>query len=105
MIQVQPLARSEQSSSWRNLKAVYVFGMAGNAPWEELLDSPNHREKAGVVRAYGNWIARLAATCISIQKGHRTILISKSPVCSACVDGVFAADRKQEEQSPQICIL
>ena len=73
--------------------------------WEELLDSPNHREKAGVVGAHGNWIARLAATCISIQKGHRTVLISKSPMCSTCVDEILGAARKQGEQSPQICIL
>ena len=73
--------------------------------WEELLDSPTHREKVGVVRAHGNWIARLAATCISIQKGYRTILLSKPPVCSVCVDDLFAADRKNKDRLSQICIL
>ena len=73
--------------------------------WEELLDSPNHCEKAGVVRAHGNWIARLAATCISIQKRYRTVLVSKPPVCSTCVGGLFTAKRGYPDQSPQICIL
>lgn len=73
--------------------------------WEELLDSPNHREKVCVVRAHSNWIARLAATCISIQKRYRTALFSKPPVCSVCVGGLFAAKGGPTDQSPQICIL
>lgn len=73
--------------------------------WEELLDSPNHHEKAGVVKAHGNWIARLAATCISIQKGYRTVLVSKPPVCSVCVGDLFASEQASSDQSPQICIL
>ena len=73
--------------------------------WEELLDSPNHRGKAGVVRAHGNWVARLAATCISIQKRYKTVLVSKPPVCSVCVGSLFAAERDDADLSAQICIL
>lgn len=41
--------------------------------WEELLERPR---SAGIVRAYGNWAARLAAAAVSIQMDNPTILLS-----------------------------
>ncbi|KAK0387600.1 hypothetical protein NLU13_3846 [Sarocladium strictum] len=42
--------------------------------WEELLDPPS---SASVVRAHGNWQARLAAACVSVTLGHPTILFRR----------------------------
>lgn len=39
--------------------------------WQELLDAP---DEAAVIRAHGNWQARLAATAVSVELGHSTIL-------------------------------
>jgi hypothetical protein len=45
--------------------------------WEEILDAPERLGKdcVGVVRARDNWMGRLAAACVSIQKGYRTVLL------------------------------
>jgi hypothetical protein len=40
--------------------------------WEELLDCPI---EIGVIRARGNWQARLAAAALAIQRGHETRVI------------------------------
>ncbi|PVI00603.1 hypothetical protein DM02DRAFT_562852, partial [Periconia macrospinosa] len=48
--------------------------------WDELLDSPLG---AGVVRANGNWIARLAATVTALQKGHPVCVI-EGDACWKC---------------------
>ena len=48
--------------------------------WEELLDSPI---EVGVVRARGNWQARLAAAALAIQRGHETRIIPDR-VCWPC---------------------
>ncbi|KAI1380190.1 hypothetical protein F4677DRAFT_462990 [Hypoxylon crocopeplum] len=52
--------------------------------WEELLDPP---PTTGVLRAKGNWIARLAATSILIQqeKGNAIVLVAgKDHICWNC---------------------
>lgn len=41
--------------------------------WEELLDCPT---EIGVLRAKGNWQARLAAAALAIQRGHETRVIA-----------------------------
>ncbi|PVH91970.1 hypothetical protein DM02DRAFT_498552, partial [Periconia macrospinosa] len=43
--------------------------------WEELLDSPT---EIGVVRARGNWQARLAAAALSIECGHETRVVPET---------------------------
>ncbi|PLB46447.1 hypothetical protein P170DRAFT_511217 [Aspergillus steynii IBT 23096] len=40
--------------------------------WEELLQPPPTR--VGIIRAHGNWLARLAAASLSVQKGYSTML-------------------------------
>jgi hypothetical protein len=49
--------------------------------WDELLDKEN---MAGVVRARGNWQARVAAAAISVKQRYRTIILP-DPVCWDCV--------------------
>jgi hypothetical protein len=48
--------------------------------WEELLDSPI---EVGVIRARGNWQARLAAAALAIQRGHETRIVPDK-VCWPC---------------------
>lgn len=48
--------------------------------WEELLDSPT---EVGVVRARGNWQARLAAAALAIQRGHETRIVPGN-ICWLC---------------------
>ena len=49
--------------------------------WEELLDPPLG---AGIVRANGNWIGRLASTVVAIQKGH-LVHVLEPTVCFECL--------------------
>jgi hypothetical protein len=42
--------------------------------WEELLDTP---VESAVIRAHGNWQARLAAAALSIQLGHETRVVPR----------------------------
>ena len=55
--------------------------------WDELLDPPDSLGKgnSGVVRAHQNWLGRLAAACISVQKGYRTAVLEAGPVCLRCL--------------------
>jgi hypothetical protein len=54
--------------------------------WEELLDAPKDLGKLNVAvfRAYDNWIARLAAACICVQKGFRIVINPAEKVCWGC---------------------
>ncbi|KAF2466087.1 uncharacterized protein BDR25DRAFT_395909 [Lindgomyces ingoldianus] len=49
--------------------------------WEELLDGP---PEVSVVRARGNWQARLAAAALSIQQGHETRIMTPDQTCWTC---------------------
>lgn len=56
--------------------------------WDEFLDNPN---AIFVVRAKENWVARLAASFLSIQRGHRTVVIShKQPLRWPCIRDKFS---------------
>ena len=48
--------------------------------WDEFFDRP---ENPCIVRAYRNWIARLAFVCVSHQLGRRTIIMPES-ICWEC---------------------
>jgi hypothetical protein len=52
--------------------------------WEELLDSPL---EVGVLRAKGNWQARLAAAALSVQLGHETRILPED-VCWTCASSL-----------------
>jgi hypothetical protein len=49
--------------------------------WDELLDMPSEDM---VIRAHGNWLARLAAATISIQKKRRTVFLPPN-TCWECL--------------------
>ncbi|KAM5382509.1 hypothetical protein ACJZ2D_002513 [Fusarium nematophilum] len=57
--------------------------------WDEIRDCP---QELAVVRASGNWVARLAATSYLVQKmrlgdlGPRRIFICPQDICWACVE-------------------
>ncbi|KAK2005982.1 hypothetical protein LZ32DRAFT_507856, partial [Colletotrichum eremochloae] len=51
--------------------------------WEELLDSP---VEPGVVRAHGNWQARLAAAALAFQRGHNVRVLPRSPCWKCSLD-------------------
>jgi hypothetical protein len=55
--------------------------------WDELLDDP---KVTSIVRAKGNWLARLAVTVVAFQKKRRVIL-AKDTVCWACVRAMSKA--------------
>jgi hypothetical protein len=50
--------------------------------WHEFLDRPGH---CAIVRSHGNWLGRLAATCLSVQQGHPTTILP-SQICWTCLD-------------------
>lgn len=64
----------------------HVHRLTSLDSWEELLDIPEDlgRTNIGIVRAHDNWLARLAATCISVQKRYRTVLLPSAAVCWHC---------------------
>jgi len=85
--------------------------------YEELIDSPEdlgHRT-LGIVRTQDNWLARLAATAMSIQQGLRTLVFPSAPtICWHCAGQVsfykFAAEQEGDipvfsRLPPQILIL
>jgi hypothetical protein len=49
--------------------------------WEELLEGS---EDTAVARAYKNWQARLALTCIAVQRGYKVFVLPRS-VCWKCL--------------------
>ena len=49
--------------------------------WEEFFDYPL---SAGIVRARGNWQARLAIAAASVQRGHQTLILPQKP-CLRCL--------------------
>lgn len=53
--------------------------------WEELLEMP---KDAAVVRAHGNWLARLAIAAVSVEMGNSTILWPGHG-CWACCERTF----------------
>lgn len=50
--------------------------------WEELLEPPL---ESGVVRASGNWQARLAAAVLAVQRGHRVCVLANTPCWKCCL--------------------
>jgi hypothetical protein len=50
--------------------------------WEELIE----RDRVNcIVRANGNWLARLATNVLSISQGHKTAVVS-NPICWECIN-------------------
>ena len=52
--------------------------------WDELLDLP---ESSAVFRASGNWVARLAAVSILVQKAEATVVVvQENKICWTCLE-------------------
>jgi len=49
--------------------------------WDEFLETPS--DGILVIRAHGNWIARLAFTVLSVNRGVKTIVLPND-VCWGC---------------------
>ncbi|OJJ69529.1 hypothetical protein ASPBRDRAFT_209089 [Aspergillus brasiliensis CBS 101740] len=69
--------------------------------WDELLDAP---EGVGIVRAHGNWAARLAAVSILYQKGqgHSIGVFGPDKVCFRCFrkESLIDMDLLEEHEAP-----
>jgi hypothetical protein len=68
--------------------------------WEDVIQPP---QRMAVMRAHGNWSARLAAAAIFIQqgKGHTVGLLPPGPLCWKCLEKFFGAS---EAHWPEILI-
>jgi hypothetical protein len=68
--------------------------------WEDVLRPPR---SMAVMRAHGNWSARLAAAAIFIQQGkrHSVALLPPEPLCWTCLEHFFGAS---EAHWPEILI-
>ncbi|KAJ9649895.1 hypothetical protein H2198_010779 [Neophaeococcomyces mojaviensis] len=56
--------------------------------WEEVIDAPDN---VGIVRAHGNWSARLAASHISCQTSRPVVLARPDiKICRGCLIAYFA---------------
>ncbi|KAL9603036.1 MAG: hypothetical protein Q9219_001400 [cf. Caloplaca sp. 3 TL-2023] len=55
--------------------------------WLALVDAPE--ERVSLVRAHGNWQARLAASSISLALGYRTVILPEH-VCWPCFDRIVS---------------
>lgn len=62
--------------------AVPLFPLTAIDNWEEFLDKP---ESPGIVRASGNWTARLALTVLSLDRGDATYILKGLP-CWRCIE-------------------
>jgi hypothetical protein len=75
--------------------------------WEELLDGPI---SVGILRAHGNWAARLAAVSILCQqgKGNAVGLLDRKGFCLKCLETSVQAPREEfhryESGLPSFCI-
>ena len=71
------------------------FDLTAIDSWEELIEPP---QGAGVIRAHGNWQARLAAAAVSIMLGYRTILF-QGHGCWGCGQALYDHLRKRDTQN------
>jgi hypothetical protein len=54
--------------------------------WDELLCAKDNLliSEIGVVRAYNNWLSRLATVAVCARKGYSTVLLASHCICSTC---------------------
>jgi hypothetical protein len=86
----------------------YDFDYTSIDSWEELLDEPG---SVGVVRAHGNWAARLAAVSILSRNeagGHNFGVLGPEPFCLKCLEEEFEKPAwnmlDYESTLPSFCI-
>ncbi|KAJ4345550.1 uncharacterized protein N0V89_011683 [Didymosphaeria variabile] len=78
LCRIVPECREHRSG--QDIPTTKIFEFVSIDSWEELLDSPT---EVGVVRARGNWQARLAAAALAIQLGHETRIVPDG-LCWLC---------------------
>jgi hypothetical protein len=66
----------EASKTFPGLKSTSIDN------WEELLDRP--KRGTMIIRAHGNWLARLALTAVCANSDLDTIILGKEPCWSCC---------------------
>jgi hypothetical protein len=64
--------------------------------WEELLDSP---PEVGVVRARGNWQARLATAALALRQGHEVRILNPD-ACWTCATTLPPLKTSEEAEEP-----
>ena len=71
-----------------------VFNSTAVDSWDEFLDKPS---TSFVFRARKNWIARLAAATISVQRSDRTVILpSEAKICWGCVGENYGVNDLEE---------
>ena len=73
--------------------------------WDKMLDPP--QSGICVVRAQGNWLARLAISAVCSQLGFHTIVMPKTPCWTCCQDTILNYLRgfSLSEQEPRISLI
>ena len=83
----QQLQRFEPFKTCKhNKSSSYPHRLTSLDNWEEILDAPEDfgQENAGIVRASNNCLARIATACISVQLGHKTVVLPSEVTCWHC---------------------
>ncbi|KAF4632369.1 hypothetical protein G7Y89_g5758 [Cudoniella acicularis] len=83
-----------------------IFGSKGSLlisidNWEEFLDLPSG--SILVVKAYQNWLARLAFTVMSVNHGQRTMVLSEDVCWLCCKESIDHAIHQDIRSSVLIC--
>ena len=68
-------------SEWTK-QAPFPWALSCIDRWEELIECP---PGASIIRARGNWQARLALAALSVQLGHTTYIISAEHCWKCCI--------------------
>ena len=79
--------------------SISKYQMTSIETWLELVDTPE--EHFCVVRAYGNWEARLATGSISVAKGYFTLVVPDD-ICWNCLENTIS---KVSSNRPVIVII
>ena len=68
--------------------------------WYEYFDRPPN---SGVIRAHGNWLARLALASISLADKDPLIVINSDKVCWACIEDLLRQREQTIEERLFLC--
>jgi hypothetical protein len=82
--QLQCTPKCSGKSAWR--LGMFQGQMVAIDSWEEILERP---QNAAVVRAHGNWLARLAMTSFAIGRGYKVVVLPELTCWNCCANGVL----------------
>lgn len=80
--------RNDEDENTKRRKNTLADRLISVDCWEEFLQRPS---QAGIIRSHGNWLARLAATSLSVQKEYTTLLLPHD-VCWSCIGSTEIPD-------------